>query len=218
VCLEGGWTLIELLGIGGTAAVYRATHPEAGGAAVKLVHPHLAYDRDWVRRLRREAKLLRSIRHRGLVRLLEAGIFDGGSPFFVMELLAGRSLDALRKEAGGTLPLADTLGFASALLDVLAHTHALGVVHRDLKPSNLFVTNSGELKVLDFGIASGPAHEVDDGTARSSTRGILGTPAYMAPEQARGRWDLVDHRRDLWSVGATNFTLLSAQHFHLAAT
>jgi serine/threonine-protein kinase len=103
------------------------------------------------------------------------------------------------------------------VLDTLCHTHALGVIHRDLKPSNVFVTNSCEIKVLDFGIAGGIA----TGSAEISadhTRGLLGTPAYMSPEQARGRWDLVDERSDLWSLGALIFTLLSGQHVHLGAT
>jgi serine/threonine protein kinase len=134
-----------------------------------------------------------------------------------MDLLHGHSLDELRRSEGGSLPLPDVLRFACELLDVLAHTHELGVVHRDLKPSNLFVEESGQLKVLDFGIASS-ALELTEGTQRTLTRGLLGTPAYMAPEQARGRWDLVDHRTDLWAVGATIFTLASGQYVHMAVT
>jgi serine/threonine protein kinase len=134
-----------------------------------------------------------------------------------MELLEGRSLEALRRERGGTLGVAESIRHAEALLEVLEHTHGLGVTHRDLKPSNLFLTERGELKVLDFGIATAAADERFGGT-ESVTRGILGTPAFMPPEQARGRWDLVDQRADLWAAGAVLFTLLSGQYVHVAGT
>jgi eukaryotic-like serine/threonine-protein kinase len=213
----GGWLLEESLGTGGSATVYRATHTDQRVGALKLMHAHLAYDREWIRRLRAEAALLRSTSYPGLARLLDVGGEDAAPPYLVMELLTGHSLHAQRQRAGGKLPVDVVLRCAEAVLDTLCHTHALGVIHRDLKPSNVFVTNSGDIKVLDFGIAGGIA----TGSAEISadhTRGLLGTPAYMSPEQARGRWDLVDERSDLWSLGALTFTLLSGQHVHLGTT
>lgn len=203
--------------MGGTAAVYRGVSASGHAGAVKVMHAHLADDRAWARRLRREARLLGSVRHPGLVALLDFGATDDGAPFLVTELLEGCSLEELRQEKGGKLPVEDVFAYAATVLDVLSHTHALGIVHRDLKPSNVFLTDGGQLKVLDFGIASSMAAETLDGF-HSATRGVLGTPAYMSPEQARGRWDLVDHRTDLWAVGAMVFTLASGQCVHVAVT
>jgi serine/threonine-protein kinase len=135
-----------------------------------------------------------------------------------MELLEGRSLEALRQASGGALPVADVLRHVAAVLEVLEHTHALRVVHRDLKPSNVFVTRDGHTRVLDFGIASAGDAPAQADASITATRGILGTPAYMAPEQARGRWSEVDHRTDLWAVGATMFTLLTGELVHVAVT
>jgi serine/threonine-protein kinase len=108
------------------------------------------------------------------------------------------------------------------LLEALAAAHAAGIVHRDLKPENLFLTTEGRLKVLDFGIArlaEDDAHGVGSAPSGQTRPGsLLGTPAFMAPEQACGRWSDVDHRTDLWAVGATMFTLLTGEHVHEAET
>src|SRR5581483_9335323 len=102
-------------------------------------------------------------------------------------------------------------------LEVLAAAHAKNVVHRDIKPENLFITRAGVLKVLDFGIAR--VHEARRERATSTRAGVvMGTPAFMAPEQARARWDEVDGRTDLWAVGATMFKLLTGRVVHLAET
>jgi serine/threonine-protein kinase len=141
-------------------------------------------------------------------------------PYIALELLDGRSLEVLRRERGGRLPVREALELVRGVLRALSAVHALGIVHRDLKPSNVFVTTAGELKVLDFGIAAandGVSSGVDE-TAASTTRGILGTPAFMSPEQARGRWDRVDERSDLWAVGAMLFTLVSGEFVHVAGT
>jgi len=204
--------------MGGTAAVYRSTHSDGRACAVKVMHSHLAYDRGWVRRLKREAALLGSLNHPGLVRVLQVAALEPDTPFLVMELLEGRSLEALRRGRGGKLPVDEALRYTVAILDVLEHTHARGVIHRDLKPSNVFVTAESEVKVLDFGIAAEDAPESAEPTFASTTRGLLGTPAYMAPEQARGRWELVDQRSDLWAVAAIFFALVSGECVHVAGT
>lgn len=210
------FTLHEVIGSGGTAVVYRATRNDGTSSALKLIHPHLASDESWVRRFCREASLLRSLSHPGLLRVLDVGTFADGSSFVAFELLDGCSLEVLRRERGGRLDVADVFSHALRVLDVLSYTHARGVVHRDLKPSNVFLTRNGELKVLDFGIAVDTAR-ADPGAA-PATLGILGTPAFMPPEQARGRWDLVDERSDLWAVGAMIFALASGEFVHVAGT
>lgn len=208
------FTLHEVIGSGGTAVVYRATRNDGTPSALKVIHPHLASDERWVRRFRKEAALLRSLSHAGLLRVLDVGTLAGGSSFVAFELLDGCSLEVLRHERGGRLDLADVFAHSRRVLDVLSYTHARGVVHRDLKPSNVFLTTNGELKLLDFGIAADSAC-AETGSA-AAPLGILGTPAFMPPEQARGRWDLVDERSDLWAVGAMIFALASGEFVHVA--
>jgi serine/threonine-protein kinase len=136
--------------------------------------------------------------------------------FLVMELLEGETLEARCQRKGGKLPAGEVLSIASQLLDVLAAAHAKDIVHRDVKPENLFLTKTSALKVLDFGIA-----RVRELSQRSgATRGgdTIGTPNYMPPEQARGRWDELDARSDLWAVGATMFALLTGRCVHEAET
>src|SRR5262249_46322078 len=117
-----------------------------------------------------------------------------------------------RARLGGTLAPGEVLAIADDLLDVLVAAHGKGVVHRDLKPENLFVTTKGELKVLDFGLAR--LRELD-GSGRSTTIGsVMGTPGFMAPGQAAGRWEAVDARTALWAVGATMFPLLTGRLVH----
>ena len=131
-----------------------------------------------------------------------------------MELLDGETLDARFERSNRKLGVSEVVTLVVDVLDVLAAAHAKGVVHRDIKPENLFLTREGKVKVLDFGIArlrtASPA-----GTARGE---FFGTPAFMSPEQALGRTGDVDARSDLWSVGATAFTLLSGQYVHQCAT
>jgi serine/threonine-protein kinase len=212
----GEWRLGVLLGRGGTASVYRGEHPDGRVGAVKVMHAHFARDREWITRLRREARVLGSVEHPGLVRLIDEGQIPGGSAYFVMELLEGYTLEEIRCGLAGSMPITEVLEYADEVLGILVDTHALGIVHRDLKPSNVFVTDTGSIKVLDFGIAAGSSFEANGD--QPTAGGTLGTLAYMAPEQARGRWDLVDHRSDLWAVGAMIFTLASGQYVHLAST
>jgi serine/threonine-protein kinase len=130
-----------------------------------------------------------------------------------MELLEGKSLEELASARGGRLPVMEVLKVMREVLDALAAAHEHGVVHRDIKPENIFITVDGRVKVLDFGIAHLP-----DGFGPPSPKTqsglIMGTPAFMSPEQARARWDLVGPVSDVWSVGATMFTLLSGEFVH----
>lgn len=201
-----------MLGVGGTATVYAA---RAGDrcAAIKIMHAALG--RSWMRRFQREARLLRRVRHDGLPEVYDFGEVDG-VPYLIVELFRGQTLEALARSRTEPLAVDVVVQFACATLDVLDVVHEQGVVHRDLKPSNLFVTDEGSLKVLDFGLACGPEPSTDASDPR--TLGVLGTPAYMAPEQARGRWDLVDRCTDVWALGAVMFSLLTGRHVHRADT
>jgi serine/threonine-protein kinase len=134
-----------------------------------------------------------------------------------MELLEGQTLMARAQARGGRLPPDEVLRAADAILDVLAAAHDASVVHRDVKPENVFVTADGGVKLLDFGIARLAEPTLED--KGETIAGLpMGSPAFMAPEQARGRWDLVGPWSDLWSVGATMFTLLSGRDVHVEVT
>ena len=205
----------EVLGAGGTAVVYRAATMDGQGYAVKVLHDHLSRSDEVCRRFVREGQLGNVLDHPGTVRVLDHGSTEEGCPYLVLELLEGESLEERRVRAGGRLELWETLDFCDQLLAVLEIAHAKNIVHRDIKPSNLFLTKQGGLKVLDFGIA----RLVDDTSATSTKTGqMVGTPAFMPPEQALSRPRDVDARTDIWSVGATLFTLLSGEHVHIAET
>ncbi len=210
------WKIERLIGFGGMAVVYQAIHRNKKRAAIKLLHPQFALDPRIVARFLREGYAANTVGHPGAVRIDDDDVTPDGSPFLVMELLEGETVEARRLRHGGRLIAADALPMIHQLLDVLIAAHEKGVVHRDLKPDNLFLNRDGELKVLDFGIAR--LLEFRDGAAQTQTGSLLGTPAFMAPEQARARWDLVDARTDLWAVGATLFTLLTGRFVHEAET
>jgi serine/threonine protein kinase len=136
----------------------------------------------------------------------------------VMELLEGQSVEALRQSEGGKLAPDVVTSIALDLLEVLAAAHEKGIVHRDIKPSNLFSTTRGALKVLDFGVAALLDPLATRESAHTGSGALLGTPAFMAPEQARSRWSEVDPRTDVWAVGATIFKLLSGEDVHSGET
>jgi serine/threonine protein kinase len=213
--LKDKWHLDALLGVGGMAAVYSATHRNQKRVAIKMLLPEFAGDREVRDRFIREGYAANTIEHPGALSVLDDDVSEDGQPFLVMELLEGETVEARWERSGGRVELPDVLAIAAAMLDVLAVAHTKGVVHRDIKPENLFLVRGGGLKVLDFGIA-----RVLEGTrSRTETRAgtVMGTPAFMAPEQALAKWDEVDGRTDLWAVGATMFTLLSGQHVHEGA-
>lgn len=214
--LREKWRLDALLGIGGMAAVYAATHRNGSRVAVKILHPELSLNPQVKMRFLREGYVSNSVGHEGAVRVSDDDTADDGSAFLVMDLLDGETLEDRRGRFGGRLPEDDVLSVADQLLDVLAAAHAKGVVHRDLKPENVFLTRAGQVKVLDFGIAR--IRELS--TASTATRGgsTMGTPAFMPPEQARGRWEDVDAQSDLWACGALMFTLLTGRQVHEAVT
>jgi serine/threonine-protein kinase len=208
--LREKWTLDSLLGVGGSAAVYSSTHRNGKRAAIKLLHQELAVEPDVVNRFLREGYVANTVDHPGAVRVFDDGVLEG-SAYLVMELLDGESLEDRRERLGGSLPASEVLSLCDRLLDTLAAAHEKGVVHRDIKPDNLFLTSDGQLKVLAFGIARLQELSQPGGTTAGT---FMGTPSFMAPEQARGRWAEVDARSDLWAVGATMFYLLTGRLVH----
>jgi serine/threonine-protein kinase len=213
--LGGKWTLESLLGVGGMAAVYAATHRNGKRVAVKMLHAEFSHNDEIRRRFLQEGYAANTIQHEGAVSVLDDDLAPDGSAFIVMELLEGETLEQRWERLGHRLPVREVLAMVDQLLVVLSAAHAKNVVHRDIKPENLFLTKTGALKVLDFGIAR--VFESEKARPSSTRVGmIMGTPAFMAPEQALARWHDVDARTDLWAVGATMFTLLSGRYVHEA--
>ena len=214
--LKGKYRLDALLGVGGMAAVYAATHRNGDRVALKVLHTELSIDDDIRRRFLREGYVANRVEHRGAVRVIDDDVAEDGAIFLVLELLEGETL--ARRCARRRHPLAprEVLTLTNQLLDVLIAAHDKGIVHRDLKPENLFLTLEGVLKVLDFGIAR--IRDAGHPAVTMRTKRMLGTPEFMPPEQALGRSEAIDARTDLWAVGATMFSLLSSQPVHDGAT
>jgi len=215
--LRGKYRLDRVLGIGGMAVVYGATHRNQKQVAIKMLHAELSLREDVRQRFLREGYAANSVKHPGALAVLDDDSAEDGSAFLVMELLEGASLDDLWERWDHRFPLEQVLAIGERLLDVLAAAHEKGIVHRDIKPANLFVTREGSLKVLDFGIA-----RVRDAAASSAnatgTGMLLGTPAFMSPEQAFAKASEIDEQTDLWAVGATLFTLASGRTVHEGET
>jgi serine/threonine protein kinase/formylglycine-generating enzyme required for sulfatase activity len=212
--LQSRYILNRLLGMGGMAAVYAATHRNGHEVAIKILHPSLSIYEDIRARFLREGYLANKVGHQGALLVLDDDVAADGCAFLVMELLKGESLQT-RLQRLRRIDAAEVLTTAEQLLDVLVAAHAQRIVHRDLKPDNLFLTLEGRLKVLDFGVARAvfcqSALTTDEGR-------IVGTPAFMSPEQARGLTSEIDAQTDIWAVGATMFTLLTGKFVHHAAT
>jgi hypothetical protein len=209
------WRLDRVLGIGGMAAVYAATHRNGSTAALKVLHRPYAAEPQMRERFLREAYIANLANHEGIVKVHDDAVDETGSPFLVMELLEGSSVADKADARGGLLEPRDAVWVGCELLSILEAAHAQGIVHRDIKPDNLFWTKDGKLKVLDFGIAR--VREAAP-SKRTQTGMSFGTPGYMAPEQALGRWAQVDGRTDLWAVGATIFNLLTGLSVHEGET
>jgi serine/threonine protein kinase len=201
------WRLEALLGTGGTASVYSAVHRNGRRVAIKVLHPEMSAIPSVVQRFLREGYLANRVGHPNAVAVLDDDRTDDGAVFLVMELLEGYSLERHAKVGGQRLPQATILRLMGEALDVLAAAHAKGIVHRDIKPANLFLTTEGHVKVLDFGIAR-LAEPIGDAPL-THTGFSIGTPSFMPPEQARGRWEMVDARTDVWALGATMYALLT---------
>jgi serine/threonine protein kinase len=151
--LRGKYHLEALLGIGGMAAVYKATHRNQAEYAIKMLLPEYAANEELRARFLREGYAANSVKHPGAVRVVDDDVAEDGTAFLVLELLRGLACDELCAACGGRLPAEAACAIGLQALDVLDAAHAHGIIHRDIKPANLFVLRNGAIKVLDFGIA-----------------------------------------------------------------
>jgi eukaryotic-like serine/threonine-protein kinase len=211
--LAGRYQVGELLGHGGMSDVYRGTDARLGRTvAVKLLKSSLAADPAFRTRFRQEAQSAARMAHPTIVRVFDAGeetMRDATgrevqAPFIIMEYVDGRLLRDIIKE--GPLESSEAVRIAEGILTALEYSHRAGVVHRDIKPGNVMITQSGQVKVMDFGIA----RAISDSSATvAQTTAILGTASYFSPEQAKG--ESVDARTDLYSAGVVLFEMLTGR-------
>jgi len=207
----GPYVLGPLIGEGGMGEVYRARDARLDReVAIKLLHADRTHDPDRLRRSEREARVLASLNHPNIAALF--GIEEGeGLTGLVLELVPGLTLQQ-HLATRGSLTLDEALGIARQIAAALEAAHQQGIVHRDLKPANITITPEGVVKVLDFGLARIEATEADGSESAATVTGtgrILGTAAYMSPEQARGQ--ATDRRTDIWAFGAVLFEMLTGQ-------
>ena len=208
--LDGRYRIVRLLGEGGMGAIYLASHVGLGrDVAIKFLHAELVSRDEVVGRFYREAQAAAAIRHKNIIEVFDVGVSPQGEPFLVMEYLEGESLAGLLKRAG-PLNLGAACAVMEPVLQALHAAHRKGIIHRDLKPDNIFLAyQQGEppvVKIIDFGISKFAQGEFDKW--RTKTGSVMGTPAYMSPEQARGSAGL-DHRTDIYSMGTILFEMLT---------
>jgi eukaryotic-like serine/threonine-protein kinase len=203
------YELLEKLGRGGMGTVYRATDRQSGHVvALKFLADGLAEDTVLKRRFQREAQAAAGLDHVNIGAIHGVEETEEGRLFIVMPYYGGGTLKSTI--AQGPLPVADAIGCAAQVADGLAHAHAAGVIHRDIKPANLMFAGDGSLKILDFGIAKIAGEKL------TRTGLVLGTLAYMSPEQAAG--GTLDHRTDLWALGAVFHEMLTGRPPFAAAS
>jgi len=193
------------------AAVYEATHRNGSKVAIKLLHPTLMFDTGFAQRLVQESYIANKIAHPAAIKVFDDDADEvDGAVFLVMELLEGQPLSAVRRQRK-KLPADEALRLMAPVMECLGFAHQKGIVHRDIKPDNLFVTRDGSVRVLDFGIA-----RINDGSNVNATRTgmVVGSPAYMAPEQALGKMNAVGSQTDVYAIGATLFALITGTTPH----
>jgi len=213
--LRAKWLLEELVGVGGMAAVYRASHRNGARVAVKMLHPMIAESEELRRRFIGEGYAANRIDHPAVVSVHDDDVDDDGTPFLVMDFVEGETLaDKIQHRRYNDDELLETAEQICSLLDA---AHAAGVVHRDLKPDNLLVDPTGRIRVLDFGIAR--LLEDEETSFHATKTGIaFGTPGFISPEQALGHRHKVGPHTDLFALGATLFYLATGEFLHAAET
>lgn len=205
----GRYRIVRLLGEGGMGAVYEAEQDQPRRVvALKVIHRRVASPQ-LVRRFEREAEILGRLQHPGIAHIYDAGRLDGAGdrPFLAMELVRG--LPLLEYVRAHALSAARRLELVARICDGVAHAHDNGVIHRDLKPANILVDAQGQPKILDFGIARFVEHDAQMSTLQTDPGQILGTVAYMSPEQIAGNSTAIDRATDVYAIGVILFQLLS---------
>jgi eukaryotic-like serine/threonine-protein kinase len=210
------YRVLEKIGAGGMGEVFRARDERLGrDVALKLIRPASSDNPDHLRRFEQEARAAAALNHPNIVAIYDVG-FEGTTPYIVAELLEGKTLRQRLTE--GPIPVRQAAEYALQIAQGLSAAHARNIVHRDLKPENLFLTNDDRVKILDFGVAKlQPSPEdhrsVEILTTVTKHGAVIGTVAYMSPEQLRGK--TIDHRSDIFSFGAILYEMLSARRaFH----
>ncbi len=205
--LGGRYEIQEILGEGGMSAVYKAfDHNLKRTVAVKIIHPHLANDEDFVRRFETEAQAIAQLHHPHIVQVYDFAT-EGELHYMVLEYIPGETLQTLLerlRQQGRRLPLDEALRLMVQISDAVAYAHQQGMIHRDLKPANILLRPSGEPMLTDFGLA-----RLIDSSRRTRSGMVMGTVLYMAPEQVLG--EKVDHRADLYALGVMLFELLTGR-------
>ena len=206
------YRISRVIGVGGMGAIYEAAHVSAGRrVAIKMMSRELAAHPEALARFRREVKVTTELAHPNIVDVFDFGAAPTGEPYLVMEFLEGEDLEQ-RLERDGRVPLLTAVQIINQVASALAVAHQEGVVHRDLKPGNVFLTQvEGDgvfVKVVDFGISKVLKAAT---TKLTMARAVVGTPEYMAPEQAAGRVDHVDHRSDQWALAVLAWHMLTGR-------
>jgi len=201
---DGRYTVGQMIGTGGMADVYLGLDTRLNReVAIKVLRRDLAKDPAFVARFRKEALAAGGLNHPGIVAVYDSGE-ENNSPYIVMELVSGLTLR--QKLQAGQLPLSTSLEIIKGILQALDYSHNKGIIHRDIKPSNIMITDSGDIKVMDFGIA----RATDDiGATLTNTWNVVGTAQYLSPEQATG--EMADGRSDLYSLGCLMYELLTGR-------
>lgn len=193
LAISGKYELLERVGEGGMAVVYKAKQINLDRiVALKVIHQNLIHDKEFLDRFHREARIAASLNHPNIVTIHDEGI-ENGVHFIAMEYLEGTNLHSLIKRKG-RLGEDETIRIAISMAEALDYAHKKGIVHRDIKSANIILTNEGRIVLTDFGIARAVS-----GTKSSLSGSVIGTPEYMSPEQADGK--PLDHRSDLYSLG-----------------
>jgi serine/threonine-protein kinase len=210
--LGESYRLTRIIGTGGMGSIYEAAHTGSGKrVAVKVMSREMVAYPEALARFRREVKVTSALEHPNIVHVVDYGVSPTGEPYLVMEYLEGEDLDR-RLEREKRVSVETAVPIVKQTASALAVAHAEGIVHRDLKPGNVFLCQApkGEVlvKVVDFGISKVLKSSA---TKLTMTRAVFGTPEYMAPEQAAGYVDMIDHRSDQWSLACVAWQMLSGQ-------
>jgi serine/threonine protein kinase len=203
--LNGRYRIDALLGQGGMSAVYKATDPNLKRVvAIKLIHPHLSIDSDFIYRFKKEAAAVAALRHQNIIQVFDFNT-DNDVNYMVLEFVPGETLqDRLKhlKQSNTKMPIDQAIRIILNVCDALSYAHKLGMIHRDIKPANIMLDLHGQAILMDFGIV-----KILDDTSHTATGAVVGTARYMSPEVIRS--EMPDERSDLYSLGVTFYEMLS---------